>query len=489
MVDYTLQASELPWIAEARQHLGLKEIVGPQHSKTIQSWLKELGSSWSADETAWCLDGNIEVLTSDGFIKLSEMNARKPSQVAMLNTDTHEVEFTDTYDVIEKPYSGMVYNYKKHGIICDPDHRFYGCHSSGPKYTLRPAKEQTSYGTAVPCIMAQGKPNDYSDEQLVFLAVFLSDGHITDKTLEGNRQILISVAKQHKIEILDKFSYISKKEEKYDGRITVRRYVFDASCLRKDALAEYKLLSDDFLFSLSAQQAKVFIDAYSKFDGHDKQVSFEVYSADERLATQLCFIATMAGYKATQYSVKQVSPNSKIEYLHTVYVSTTKHHRYIQPIHREEQDFEGKLYCLSVPSQVMIIRTLTGIIMPIGNCGTFVAHCLKTANRRIPRYWMRAKAYTKVGKQLAKPAYGCLVVFTRDGGGHVGFVIGRDAAGNLMVLGGNQSNMVKVSPFSHNRVVGYFWPSTDTSNREEPADYRYNLPLLQSDGRLSTNEE
>nr|DAY41076.1 MAG TPA: Tail associated lysozyme [Caudoviricetes sp.] len=121
-------------------------------------------------------------------------------------------------------------------------------------------------------------------------------------------------------------------------------------------------------------------------------------------------------------------------------------------------------------------------------CGTFVAHCLKTAGRRIPQYWARAKAYTEAGKQIARPAYGSIVVFTRDGGGHVGFVIGRDAAGNLMVLGGNQSNMVNVKPFSLARVVGYFWPSTDASNREEPADFRYNLPLLQSDGKLSTNE-
>ena len=45
----TEQATELPWIAEARKHIGLKEIVGPQHNKTIQLWLKELGSAWSDD--------------------------------------------------------------------------------------------------------------------------------------------------------------------------------------------------------------------------------------------------------------------------------------------------------------------------------------------------------------------------------------------------------------------------------------------------------
>ena len=51
---------------------------------------------------------------------------------------------------------------------------------------------------------------------------------------------------------------------------------------------------------------------------------------------------------------------------------------------------------------------------------------------------MRAKEYAFAGKRLTKPAYGCLVVFTRQGGGHVGFVVGKDKAGNLLVLGGNQ---------------------------------------------------
>ena len=95
--------------------------------------------------------------------------------------------------------------------------------------------------------------------------------------------------------------------------------------------------------------------------------------------------------------------------------------------------------------------------------------------------------------KLPEPAYGCIVTFTRDGGGHVGFVVGKDKHGNLMVLGGNQSNMVSIAPFQRSRVTGYYWPSTwdaKTKTRaiSAPLASRYDLPLLNSDGRVSTNE-
>ena len=46
--------SELAWIAEARRHIGLREVKGVQHNQTIVGWLKRLKAWWSDDETAWC---------------------------------------------------------------------------------------------------------------------------------------------------------------------------------------------------------------------------------------------------------------------------------------------------------------------------------------------------------------------------------------------------------------------------------------------------
>lgn len=115
-------------------------------------------------------------------------------------------------------------------------------------------------------------------------------------------------------------------------------------------------------------------------------------------------------------------------------------------------------------------------------CGAYTAYCLKVTGHSVPKLWMRAREWANWGVPLSRPAYGCVVVFGRDGGGHVGFVVGRDKAGNLMVLGGNQGNRVSVAAFPVSRVIGYRWP--DNTNIPSLAS----LPLLVSSAQLSRNE-
>ena len=119
-------------------------------------------------------------------------------------------------------------------------------------------------------------------------------------------------------------------------------------------------------------------------------------------------------------------------------------------------------------------------------CGTFVAYCCRVAGRAVPKDWFRALAWADAGERLTAPAYGCIAVFNRAGGGHVGFVVGRDRDGNLMILGGNQGNKVSIARFAKDRVVAYIWPSNGAQN--QPAQDRYRLPVLAGNGEFSTNE-
>lgn len=91
-------------------------------------------------------------------------------------------------------------------------------------------------------------------------------------------------------------------------------------------------------------------------------------------------------------------------------------------------------------------------------CAAFVGAMLERAGVQSTRY-ESARSYETWGVKLAKPVRGCVVVFTRDGGGHVGFVVGQDKAGNLLVLGGNQSDAVNVRAFPRGRVTAYRWPA------------------------------
>lgn len=108
-------------------------------------------------------------------------------------------------------------------------------------------------------------------------------------------------------------------------------------------------------------------------------------------------------------------------------------------------------------------------------CGTFVAHCLKVAGIAYPTHWYRALDYVNYGTKLAKPAYGCVAIKTRKGGGHVCFVVGRDmSSGKLVCLGGNQSNKVCYALYSESEFQEFRWYGLTP----QPASKRYSLPQL-----------
>ncbi|MEH8144861.1 TIGR02594 family protein [Aeromonas hydrophila] len=90
-------------------------------------------------------------------------------------------------------------------------------------------------------------------------------------------------------------------------------------------------------------------------------------------------------------------------------------------------------------------------------CAAFVGACLERVGIQ-STHFESAKSYLGWGEKLDRPVLGCVVVFTRDGGGHVGFVVGKSPSGNLLVLGGNQGDEVNIREFPLTRVTGYRWP-------------------------------
>lgn len=82
-----------------------------------------------------------------------------------------------------------------------------------------------------------------------------------------------------------------------------------------------------------------------------------------------------------------------------------------------------------------------------------------------------ASSWSRWGKKLNKPAYGSVASIDFGGGiHHVGFVAGINSSGRIILLGGNQNDMVKYSSYSTKRIVAYSYP-----NEFNPS---YNLPLL-----------
>ncbi|MFZ2996297.1 TIGR02594 family protein, partial [Sphingobium sp.] len=78
-------------------------------------------------------------------------------------------------------------------------------------------------------------------------------------------------------------------------------------------------------------------------------------------------------------------------------------------------------------------------------CGLFVAHSLRDGGVDLSEMYVavRAKAWATWGAAIAadRLAPGAILVFDREGGGHVAFYVGEDAS-HYHVLGGNQGDCV-----------------------------------------------
>jgi uncharacterized protein (TIGR02594 family) len=93
--------------------------------------------------------------------------------------------------------------------------------------------------------------------------------------------------------------------------------------------------------------------------------------------------------------------------------------------------------------------------------------------------------WNRWGHKLPAPAVGAFAPMKREGGGHIAIVVGRDTRGNLMCLGGNQSDIVSIIPFPANRPLSFRWPVGVPIPLKAGLE---SLPVMRSDGRISTKE-
>lgn len=119
-------------------------------------------------------------------------------------------------------------------------------------------------------------------------------------------------------------------------------------------------------------------------------------------------------------------------------------------------------------------------------CGTFAGMVMKKAGLSMPAILVRASQWGRAGnwgRELLAPRPGCIMVFTRNGGGHVGFYMGETAT-HFRILGGNQSNSVNLTWIAKDRLAegGMRWP------KGVPLPAAYRIHLKPNGEKASTNE-
>jgi uncharacterized protein (TIGR02594 family) len=102
-------------------------------------------------------------------------------------------------------------------------------------------------------------------------------------------------------------------------------------------------------------------------------------------------------------------------------------------------------------------------------CAGFVGWCMVESGYidDIPDYSLGAVSWLNFGKSAHRPVFGAIAVKKRKGGGHVGFVVGRNKKrGTLFILGGNQSDAVCVKEYPERVWIDFRIPEDYEPDRE-----------------------
>ena len=115
-------------------------------------------------------------------------------------------------------------------------------------------------------------------------------------------------------------------------------------------------------------------------------------------------------------------------------------------------------------------------------CGLFVAISCKKAGKEIVKSPLWARDWLNWGTKESTAKLGDVLVFSRNGGGHVGFYVGEDNK-CYHVLGGNQGNEVCVTRINKDRCIGIRRTKWTSAQPIEVAQV-----FLSENGIISTNE-
>lgn len=303
------QKMNYPWMLEAKKHIGLDE---NKHAPVITQWVKDLKLSWFTatfrpNSVAWCFTGDTEIFAKNGWVRLDEI---KEDHIVYQADENGKLSLTPIIRKIEKDYSGEVFNinHKSVKLTCDVGHRWWGDFEHyKPQSRFGTLDELKDCGLTIRSVFSGNKDCGLTTNQLWLLAAFISDGKLRYSQAKDNLNKKIPTAIEFEVSRPRKIKALAAlnpqnvyTQARVYGPLTktpLTVFRFKYPDFFKNCISDYKTLNDDFINSLSMQDARSFIDAYSIFDGSGIDgAQSTLYTSDENNLKNLISILTLAGY-------------------------------------------------------------------------------------------------------------------------------------------------------------------------------------------------
>jgi hypothetical protein len=347
--------------SSVKKYTAMKNVVGSDGRA------RGLIQFYGANRTGrWCLTGDHEVLTLDGWKRLDEWNGGK---IACWNPIGETVSFQKSA-ALQFPYNGSLYEYtdKRISQLSTPDHKMYVKRRYGGEWLVDTVSNMEKYRPSIPFTGYRRTSPGMEHQYLRVLVMVQADGHYT---AEGN--IRLTFYKERKVarckELLRAadimYSLSTYNEEMHT------RYVFTLYA-RHIPICLRMFQNKTFGTWLFDESADVFFDELVHWDGYrSAKNSIQYVTSNKQNADIIQAFAHITG-RCALLKVKNRSaehPNWSDAYVVDIWLTPKNCHEIRSK--PKIMEFNGVVYCAETPTGYFMARR-NGKVWVTGNSGRLV---------------------------------------------------------------------------------------------------------------------
>ncbi len=342
-----------------------------------------------------CYSADTEVLTKRGWLRFDQVNT-ETDEFATRNQTSKAMEWQKAFYFHEADFAGNMIRFHSRtlDLLVTPNHRMLTTNNCDTRYEkIVPARDllgvrqgnvqlpatSTWEGAEVeevtiPAYSANARPVVMSgDDYAAFMGMYLAEGCVYAK----RHEVMISQRPQSKgyDEFRALLIRVLGREPRHDGdKWTFKRISFAAHLVPLGQTLDKRI--PDTILDMSRRQLAIFWQFYMLGDGwyEDRVVTDRgerpegwpgrqrIGTASKQMADQLQEVAQKLGYSASIFCKEtsgdvfmrngRIIKSENIAPQYTVSLRTTKY----QNFSTEEIAYDGKVYCVSVPNEVLYVR-------------------------------------------------------------------------------------------------------------------------------------
>lgn len=341
---------------------------------SVQTEVRHLGEYGKVDIILCdeCVTGETEILTNEGYKRIDSLT--KKEKIAQYNDDG-TIEFVTPLKYIEKEYEGDMYNveiaHNRH-INMSPNHvqPLYYPNSETIKEDYIKNINFNGYKKII--VSGKGKGSKTRLSIMDKIAILSQADGTLQNCFKNYNYWTIQLKKERKIkrflEIMSEAQIEWKRIKKCNGK---DRFSYKTPSNITKKLSTYFNLED-----MSESYCKDFINEVSLWDGYTFKNGQKYYSS--KIKENVDFVASvgiLGGFRTNQ-SIQKDNRSDKFNDIYRLYLKEDCVYSSSRKCKKNIYHFNGKIYCVKVPSQKIILRA-NGYAFISGNCHLSAADSYK----------------------------------------------------------------------------------------------------------------